>query len=57
MGKIKGHLPGVEKDFEVLVALNTDGICIIDHLREVGTQKGIQWKSQIFLFIMIHGLA
>nr|XP_022331009.1 FERM domain-containing protein 8-like [Crassostrea virginica] len=34
VGKIKGHLPGVEKDFEVLVALNTDGICIIDHLRE-----------------------
>lgn len=34
VGKIKGHLPGVEKDMEVLVALNTDGICIIDQLRE-----------------------
>lgn len=34
VGKIKGHLPGVEKGMEVLVALNTDGICIIDQLRE-----------------------
>ena len=48
MGKIKGHVPGVEKDFEVLVALNTDGICIIDHLREVGTQKGIRTDFLIY---------
>ncbi|XP_062572407.1 putative FERM domain-containing protein FRMD8P1 [Saccostrea cucullata] len=34
IGKIKGHLPGVEKDMDVLIALNTDGICIIDQLRE-----------------------
>lgn len=34
VGKIKGHLPGVDKDMDVLVALNTDGICIIDQLGE-----------------------
>ncbi|XP_062572405.1 FERM domain-containing protein 8-like [Saccostrea cucullata] len=34
VGKIIGHLPGVDKDIDVLIALNTDGICIIDQLRE-----------------------
>ncbi|KAK3093563.1 hypothetical protein FSP39_017341 [Pinctada imbricata] len=33
-GKIKGYLPGVTKEIEVWVAINTDGVCILDKHKE-----------------------